>query len=419
MLRTQAHFARALPRSAALAANAEGEPIPEASVEETSNDPKTDAMRNCSALAVVGGKLTSMVDAFAVIRAIEQRYGTIREFSFTREYTSFNQYNGRIYLVFNSAESRTRIPQAGGTITIPAPREDTLEAQPGGPSLSDIQGFLSPKDVSSDIPEFGNILDAATSEESAKDTKKQRMIQVTLHHGRREFYTPSAVQFGMKRGTKEAAGRSMLNWGGFYPLQPIQKGSSLEYGASTHDHLRMRRLLRKWSEFTEAPNPFEVSSVTPPAPATPSTPPAESPPQQASSHTDTTPIPPASNANDTRPPKPTEWENLPSEIADNPLPDSSPVETPANAHASPIPRPASRTATKLRPSTDHTFGLSPEALMKASESLRASSASSRGDSAGQPRKRERKPKATPPPPKDKSGSGGFSERLKSFIGSWF
>ena len=67
-----------------------------------------------------------------------------------------------------------------------------------------IQGFLSPKDFSSDIPEFENILDAATSEASAKDTKKQRMIQVTLHQG-----TTAGMRVSLMGATSSTHGNSM------------------------------------------------------------------------------------------------------------------------------------------------------------------------------------------------------------------
>lgn len=184
----------------------------------------------------------------------------------------------------------------------------------------------------------------------------------------------------------------MLNWGGFYPLKPVLKGSSLEYGVSDADQLRMRRLLRKWSDITAAPNPFEVSNVV------------EASPTPEVSTVSPPPPPPESQ-------KPTEWEPLPMKdaVADE-VPVPVPQSTPAAASAQAPKRPT-RLGGKLLPSTSQASVIDADLLIKASESLPKDPA----PPTQAKRVREKKPKPQPPRAED----DGFSQRLKKFVGGWF
>lgn len=58
-------------------------------------------------------------------------------------------------------------------------------------------------------------------------------------------------------------GHNFIKWGGFQTLKPIEKGTPIPdeelFGPTSIDHIRMRRTLRKWSDLSGAPNPYEYS----------------------------------------------------------------------------------------------------------------------------------------------------------------
>lgn len=165
-----------------------------------------------------------MVDAYAIIRAIEQKYGTLREYQFPRvrllfrvnlqestliifqEVGSPNVYTNQFYVVFKSPESRLKLPKgATENITIPAPTAETFESKPGGPSLADFQNLLDPKDVetSHEIPAFESIIDTAISEGGKQEAKPPREITFSIFQARESaFFIPAipSVSFGYRKG---------------------------------------------------------------------------------------------------------------------------------------------------------------------------------------------------------------------------
>ncbi|KAG9221193.1 hypothetical protein CCMSSC00406_0007367 [Pleurotus cornucopiae] len=404
----QKQFVRALPRcrphshgfarqaSTATTVEPKSSPLPPPRVSATRNA-REDESERCSAIVITKTRIASMVDAYAIIRAIEQKYGTLREYQFPREVGSPNVYTNQFYVVFKSPESHLKLPKsATESITIPAPTPDTFESKPGGPSLADFHTLLDPKgvDTSNEIPAFESIIDTAISEGGNQDAKPLRAISFSIFQARKEFHATTPWEpYGLRRQLRFAIGRSMLNWGGFYPLKPVLKGSSLEYGVSDADQLRMRRLLRKWSDITQAPNPFEVSSVVE----------ASTTPEVS---TETPPPLPESQ-------KPTEWEPLPVEDA---VADEVPVPVPQSPPASASPQASKRPTRlggKLLPSTSQASAIDADLLIKASESLLKDPA----PPTQAKRVREKKAKTQQHSPKVEDD--GFSQRFKKFIGGWF
>lgn len=133
--------------------------------------------------ALAGG----MVDAFAIIRAIERKFGRIREYRFLRvcavewfsKYSLLkrhqdgevsSEYQMLCWAAFHSVDSMSLVPEKGITMNVPAATQDATIPE-GGPGLKDLQGLLDPKDVDSSSP----------STFSTEDPSKQpRLIEINV-----------------------------------------------------------------------------------------------------------------------------------------------------------------------------------------------------------------------------------------------
>jgi hypothetical protein len=65
------------------------------------------------------------------------------------------------------------------------------------------------------------------------------------------------------RRLRNVIAQHFINWGGFHPIKPIEKDTPMTnrdlFGTSPLDHIRMRRTLRKWSDLSGIPNPYEYT----------------------------------------------------------------------------------------------------------------------------------------------------------------
>ncbi|KIK36342.1 hypothetical protein CY34DRAFT_60891, partial [Suillus luteus UH-Slu-Lm8-n1] len=191
-----------------------------------------------------------MVDAFAIIRAIERKFGRIREYRFLRDGEVSSEYQMLCWAAFHSVDSMSLVPEKGITMNVPAATQDATIPE-GGPGLKDLQGLLDPKDVDSSSP----------STYSTEDPSKQpRLIEINVQRAVNDLrFNGDSKPLNLTKGRRIAIGHSFYEWRGFYPLKPLHTSSPFtspsEEPSPAPDHEQMRIALNKWSQILERPDP--------------------------------------------------------------------------------------------------------------------------------------------------------------------
>ncbi|TFK74587.1 hypothetical protein BDN72DRAFT_833084 [Pluteus cervinus] len=213
--------------------------------------------------------IESPAHAFAIVRAVEEKYGPVEEFKFPRDFEIPSKYQSRGWIVFKDPKSFERIPPNSEVLHIPAP--DVDPDQPGGISLNELLPLLEPRKRMqlrqdkplADFSNFmGDILEHAEETEASRN-KSGKTISFRIERARSEHYTkgedmpPSPPPEHVQRQFSEA----FVNWGGFYKLKPIPSSTVITdeelFGESKLDHVRMRRALRKHAQLLGVPSPYE------------------------------------------------------------------------------------------------------------------------------------------------------------------
>lgn len=196
--------------------------------------------------ALAGG----MVDAFAIIRGIERKFGRIREYRFLRDGEVSSEYQMLCWAAFQSEDSISLVPEKGITMNVLAATQDPTIPE-GGPGLKDLQGLLDPKDVDS----------SSLSTYSAEDPSKQpRLIEINVRRALNDLrFNGDSSPLNLTKGRRVAIGHSFYEWRGFYPLKPLYTSSPFaspsEEPSPAPDHEQMRIALNKWSQILERPDP--------------------------------------------------------------------------------------------------------------------------------------------------------------------
>ncbi|KAG2153277.1 hypothetical protein DEU56DRAFT_849283 [Suillus clintonianus] len=191
-----------------------------------------------------------MVDAFAVVRGVERKFGRIREYRFIRDGEVDSEYQMLCWAAFQSEDSMNLIPEKGIDMSVPAATQDPTIPE-GGPGLQHLRGLLDPKDVNSSGP----------STYSAEGPSTQpRLIELNVQRAASDLrFKGDNTPLNITKGKKIAIGHSFYEWGGFYPLKPLYTSSPFaspsEELLPTPDHEQMRIALNKWSQILERPDP--------------------------------------------------------------------------------------------------------------------------------------------------------------------
>ncbi|KAL0955856.1 hypothetical protein HGRIS_002058 [Hohenbuehelia grisea] len=408
-------------------------PPPPTPTKRTPRKPTEEDADSLSAFIYPRTRLRSMVDAYAVIRAVEQRYGPVREFHFTPDRDVPVAYQKNVYVVFHSSESRARIKPNGELVTIFAPDHDYHK--PGGISLNDLEKVLRPG-------KFGEIPEIPAFDEVLGDTvdKPERSppyeLKFDINPARNNFFqTPSSSNARLTPlAHRYQLSQNLMKWGGFYQPPPVDPDAQPS-GEKSKRPL-MDSLLAS-AENTIAD--FELSRPR----ASSATPSAASPSKQASLAE-----------------VPAEWEPLPLETSDEPIPvpnavrDASPstnqpaaasqsTSTPEpskpqveTASSSSTPAKSLPTATKRaprlsatsRPSLSQTSSYEAELLRQSGEQTLSSSSSyierrkkqRGGAKVVEPSAAESKVKEPEAQEAKKEvNNAGLGQRFKKYLGGWF
>lgn len=193
-----------------------------------------------------------MVDAFAVVRGVERKFGRIREYRFIRDGEVNSEYQMLCWAAFQSEDSMSLVPEKGIIMNVPAATQDPTIPQ-GGPGLEHLQGLFDMKDVDSSSPPTY----------SAEDPSAQpRMIELNVQRAASDLrFSGDSSPLNLTKGKKIAIGHSFYEWGGFYPLKPLYTSSPFTSPTEEPpptpgpDHEQMRIALNKWSQILERPDP--------------------------------------------------------------------------------------------------------------------------------------------------------------------
>ncbi|KAJ7794301.1 hypothetical protein B0H14DRAFT_2923502 [Mycena olivaceomarginata] len=186
--------------------------------------------------------ITSPLDAIAMVRAVERRFGRVAVYQFNRDAEIPSRYQFVAYLSFWDPESYSRVPP-NALVSVKLPPENPSIIS-GGPGLADITPYLDSKDLDPTAEAV------AESEQPATLADGSRIVQFRL-----ETYTarirPGRLHLSLMS--------NFVRWGGFAPKEslpepPTITRSHMLFGGATVDNPRMRHQLMQWSVVR---NPFE------------------------------------------------------------------------------------------------------------------------------------------------------------------
>ncbi|KAJ7502976.1 hypothetical protein B0H11DRAFT_613085 [Mycena galericulata] len=200
--------------------------------------------------------LYSPLDAYAIIRAIERRFGRVAEYRFYRDAESNRlQYLG--HFSFFDPAAYERVPRSAPTVL----RVAVPAAPPGsgGVGLADLEkaGVLVSKDWRDN-----DLTEEVRAHFEAPELKDgERVIQFHVDHWDGRFQKHHMPPPTYVARFNQAFTANFVRWGGFAPMKPdgarVTRGDVL-WGSTKVDHPAMRFALQLWGSPT---NPFGVERM--------------------------------------------------------------------------------------------------------------------------------------------------------------
>ncbi|KAH9949246.1 hypothetical protein B0H21DRAFT_729166 [Amylocystis lapponica] len=181
--------------------------------------------------------ISSMPEALALLRAIERRFGRIRDYSILRDPDLPQLYAPFFWVAFRDAESYKRVPATSTMIKVEVPIVDRV--RPGGVGLDDLQGLISPQGYTDDIPGDVERLHRDYVPADGAAAPPTRVVEIRIEHSRKRYFLQP------RDGVSARPGRFQLregfySWGGFAP------------DTAGRDAPRMRQAREKWEAFRQS-----------------------------------------------------------------------------------------------------------------------------------------------------------------------
>ncbi|KAI0827660.1 hypothetical protein BC628DRAFT_1367811 [Trametes gibbosa] len=199
-------------------------------------------IRNSFSVYVRGwDDIDSMPTFFAMLRAVEKRFGRVRDFRLGRDYDVLTNYTNFFIADLATEEAYRRVPEKGTSIKVEIPV--TSRSRPGGVGLDEIQELLASRDW--DPEESGDgmystpIRPLATAEGAAE--RKMKTVEIIV---RRSTTAQTEVRHRRRMRETFGFGVGFYKWAGFY------EPPSVENGKPRHSP-EMERALEKWAVFLE------------------------------------------------------------------------------------------------------------------------------------------------------------------------
>ncbi|KZT01233.1 uncharacterized protein LAESUDRAFT_763933 [Laetiporus sulphureus 93-53] len=171
--------------------------------------------------------IQSMPELFAIIRALERKYGRIREYNVGRDYELPTHYVPFFWVHFHDLASEERIPWGPAILKVDVPIVDP--ARPGGVGLDDLDGLLRSQDYVS----LHEQIEKLAAKDKPKDPSR-RTIDLRIERA----VSTRPVRVHVPGNTISPFLDAFYRWGGFYraprtdapesrhahPSQYMQKG---------------------------------------------------------------------------------------------------------------------------------------------------------------------------------------------------
>ncbi|KAJ7209750.1 hypothetical protein GGX14DRAFT_452985 [Mycena pura] len=204
--------------------------------------------------------IASPVDALAIIRTVERRFGRVAEFRFHRDADMGNRYQFMAYLSFWDLAAYDRVPKTSTPLCVKVPAGPDIMS--GGPGLADITPFLEARDwADSDLT---NEVDGdRCQQESPSDGS--RVIQFQVDHYDGAFQTNKVDPPVYMARFRRALISHFVHWGGFATKKPLPIPVTITrshrlFGDTEVDHPYMRYQLQEWGRLIK---PFGFEKATP------------------------------------------------------------------------------------------------------------------------------------------------------------
>ncbi|KAF7351146.1 hypothetical protein MSAN_01677100 [Mycena sanguinolenta] len=192
--------------------------------------------------------ISSPLDALAIVRAVERRFGRVSGYHFYRDAELSNRYQFVAYLSLWDPAAYSRVPknENGTTIYVKLPPESSSPVS-GGPGLADITPFLGHQDWTDN--DLAAEVDAHFGPPE-KPADGSRIFQFQIQHYQGRFDS-GIILPGVNNRHHASVMANFVRWGGFAPKKPLPEPpiitqSDVLFGGGSVDHPCMRHQLMAW-----------------------------------------------------------------------------------------------------------------------------------------------------------------------------
>ncbi|EAU91665.1 hypothetical protein CC1G_09347 [Coprinopsis cinerea okayama7 len=204
-----------------------------------------------------------MTEVFAVIRAVERKFGQFVEYQAIRDYEMPDKYFGLIFAAFMDPQAIKAVPPSGLEMSVPVPYKERRERV----GWEDIEWLLEAQDRD---PSYGRGK-ARPMSGADKELKKDNVLFFRVMHSKKELDTPAPMTCKADPAVHQQDLVDFWEWGRSLPLKPIMRGKPIAdqdlFEAPETDYLRLRAALRYASQLLGVSNPHEIHPDDPPRPA--------------------------------------------------------------------------------------------------------------------------------------------------------
>ncbi|KAJ3514748.1 hypothetical protein NLJ89_g2191 [Agrocybe chaxingu] len=194
--------------------------------------------------------VNNIADAYALIQAVERKYGKILEVHFLKDFEMVGQYQLFAWVVFMDPESLKRVPEEGFEFCVRASGVSKPTHEIG---LEDVIPLTLTE-------EYDKNYEFPTLPEDSAEAKNY--IGARINRDEKDYMDLSGsphIYQNTSRRTMEA----FLRWGGFAPLEPIDPKRRIALseivGQTDLDQVHMRSALQVSADYTGLPNPGVIN----------------------------------------------------------------------------------------------------------------------------------------------------------------
>ncbi|KAI0710320.1 hypothetical protein C8T65DRAFT_648558 [Cerioporus squamosus] len=203
--------------------------------------------------------IANMAEFFAMLRGVEKRFGTVREFRLVRDLDISSVYQGFFLVEFAEDTSLEQIPEKGTNLKVEIP---IVRERPGGIGLADLQGLLHPqeRDWTLDTSGLYGATVPVLPHTGGQEKSPTRIVELVVQRTKKDHWNPYVHT---RRRQYLRFGTAFSKWGGFYQPRssddrPISK--EMEHVVGTWQNIMQKDAERRLSRQSQA-QPTEAPDV--------------------------------------------------------------------------------------------------------------------------------------------------------------